>query len=53
MREPVRGAGWLRVLSVVDALFAVLAVWGGISLIVGAPAPPISTISAIPGNTQL
>jgi hypothetical protein len=37
MREPIRGAGWLRALSVVDGLLAALAVWGGISLIVGAP----------------
>lgn len=37
MRESIRGKGWLRALSVVDALLAALAIWGGISLIVGAP----------------
>jgi hypothetical protein len=38
MREPDRrGRRWLRALSIVDAVLAVLAVWGGISLIVGAP----------------
>src|SRR5689334_1743978 len=31
-----RTSRWLLVLSIVDALVAVLSVWGGISLIVGA-----------------
>ncbi len=39
MREPDTrpGSGWLLSLSVVDAGLAALAIWGGISLIVGAP----------------
>jgi hypothetical protein len=32
-----RAFGWLRTLSIVDGLLALLAVWGGVSLIVGAP----------------
>ena len=32
-----QNSGWLRALSIVDAAVAALAVWGGISLILGAP----------------